>query len=188
MYDNESGWPTLRTAISQALKGDGTTFAKLADQYNGRKPDGTYFDNQNDANIIIDCLDWKDSKCIEAIRADVAKFVSAAPVFGPYVAYSGITCNLLNASLNRKQVLTDQNSAQIQRTATPVLIIGTTQDPATPYAWAKALVRYIKGSRLITFYGEGHTGYGRGLSCVDDAVDEFLIRGVNMYKALQCHS
>ena len=175
MYDNESGWPMLRTAITQALKGDGTTFAQLADQYNGRKTDGTFIDNQNDANIIIDCLDWSDNRSNETIRADVQKFSISAPVFGPYIAYSGLTCNVLKTTLKRTRIVTDQNTAQIQRTATPVLIIGTTHDPATPYVWAQALSRYIKGSHLITLQGEGHTGYGRGSACVDNAVDNYLI-------------
>jgi len=186
MYNNESGWPMLRTAITEAQQGDGTTFAKLADQYNGRRIDGTYSDNQNDANVIIDCLDWHDNRSITAIREAANKFATVAPVFGPYVAYSGITCNVLNSAINRGLITTDQNSVQIQHTATPVLIIGTTHDPATPYAWAKALTSYIKGSRLITLKGEGHTGYGRGSACVDNAVDSYLLSGAIPTKNLMC--
>lgn len=186
MYDNSSGWPMLRTAITQAKSGDGTAFAQLADQYNGRKSDGTYFDNQNDANVIIDCLDWVDNRSNEAIRAKAQKYSLSAPVFGPYIAYSGLTCNVLNASLNRTRVVTDQNTAQIQRTATPVLIVGTTHDPATPYVWAQALSRYIKGSHLVTLQGEGHTGYGRGSACIDTAVDSYLINREMPLKNLIC--
>jgi pimeloyl-ACP methyl ester carboxylesterase len=186
LYDDVSGWPQLRTAITQALQGDGSGFAKLADGYNGRNSDGTYSDNQNDANIIIDCLDWQESRSNDAIRAAVRNFVKAAPVFGAYVAYSGITCNFLNQAIGNTQITTDQNTVQIRNTATPVLIIGTTQDPATPYAWAKALNNYIAGSRLITLKGEGHTGYGRGSACVDDAVDTYLINGTIPGKNLSC--
>jgi len=186
LYDDASGWPQLRTAILQALQGDGSGFAQLADAYSGRKSDGTYINNQNDANIIIDCLDWQESRSNDAIRAAVRNFVKAAPVFGPYVAYSGITCNLLNKAIGRTQITTDQNTAQIQNTATPVLIIGTTQDPATPYAWAKALANYIVGSHLITLKGEGHTGYGRGSACTDDAVDTYLLKGTTPTKNLSC--
>ena len=188
LYDDASGWPLLRTAITQALTGDGSGFAKLADGYNGRNSDGTYSNNQNDANVIIDCLDWRESRSNDAIRATATKFAKAAPVFGPYVAFSGITCNLLNQALGNTQITTDQNTAQIQKTATPILIIGTTQDPATPYAWAKALNNYIVGSRLITMKGEGHTGYGRGSACTDDAVDAYLITGEINFKALKCTS
>lgn len=186
LYDDASGWPLLRTAISQALLGDGTGFALLADGYSGRNSDGTYKDNQNDANIIINCLDWPQNRSNEAIRLEATQFAKAAPVFGPYVAFSGITCNMLNQRINRTVIMTDQNSAQIRNTATPVLIIGTTQDPATPYAWAKALAAYIKGSRLITLRGEGHTGYGRGSACTDNAVDTYLTTGVLPKNNLIC--
>jgi len=186
LYDDTSGWPQLRTAISQALQGDGRGFAQLADAYSGRKTDGTYINNQNDANIIINCLDWQEIRSNDAIRAAVRNFVKAAPVFGPYVAYSGITCNLLNKAIGRTQITTNQNTAQIRNTATPVLIIGTTQDPATPYVWAKALANHIVGSHLITLKGEGHTGYGRGSACTDDAVDAYLLKGTTPTKNLSC--
>lgn len=178
LYDDVAGWSLLQTAVAQALEGDGTGFAQLADGYYGRTSDGAYVDNQNDANVIIDCLDWPSSSTIEEIRAAAPKFVKTAPVFGPYVAYSEITCNLLNQRIGNLHTdqNTDQNSAQIKLNK-PILIIGTTQDPATPYAWAKALNSYILGSRLVTLKGEGHTGYGRGSACTDDAVDTYLTTG-----------
>ncbi|CAB4701042.1 unannotated protein [freshwater metagenome] len=183
LYDDTSGWPMLRAAITQALVGNGSGFAELADGYNGRNSDGTYSNNQNDANVIIDCLDWQQNRTNNAIREAAAKFATAAPVFGPYVAFSGITCNTLNQIINSPK----QESHKISfNTATPVLIIGTTQDPATPYAWAKALSTYILGSHLISVQGEGHTGYGRGSACVDDAVDNYLITGDIPVKNLTC--
>ncbi len=186
LYDDETGWPQLRTAIAQALIGDGTGFAQLADGYNGRRNDGTYKDNQNDANIIINCLDWQQIQSNDAIRIASAEFAKVAPVFGPYVAFSGITCNILNQTINRTVLTSDQNTVQIESTATPVLIIGTTRDPATPYAWSKALAAYIKGSRLITLRGEGHTGYGRGSACIDNTVDTYLTTGLIPKKNLIC--
>lgn len=189
LYDDASGWPQLRTAIAQALQGDGTGFAKLADGYNGRRPDGGFIDNQNDANIIINCLDWPEIRSNDEIRAAGRNFAKAVPVFGPYVAYSGITCNLLKATIKSTQPRPDskqESQPQIKKTATPILIIGTTQDPATPYVWAKALSKYIPGSRLITLQGEGHTGYGRGSACTDDAVDSYLITGIPPTKNLIC--
>ena len=186
LYDDASGWPLLQTAIAQALLGDGTGFALLADGYSGRNSDGTYKDNQNDANIIINCLDWQEYRDNEGIRIASKDFIKAAPVFGPYVAFSGITCNILNQALGENQVTSDQNTVQIENTATPVLIIGTTHDPATPYEWSKALAAYIKGSRLITLRGEGHTGYGRGSACTDNAVDTYLTTGVLPKNNLIC--
>ena len=186
LYDDVSGWPMLRTAITEAQNGDGTTFAKLADAYDGRESDGTYINNENDANIVIECLDWQQSKSNDQIRTSAAAYTKAAPVFGPYVAFSGITCNMLSKAIGRTQITTDQNTAQIKSTATPVLVIGTTQDPATPYAWAKRLSDYIAGAHLITLKGEGHTGYGRGSACTDDVVDKYLTTGKTPIKNLVC--
>jgi pimeloyl-ACP methyl ester carboxylesterase len=187
LYDDVSGWPSLRTAITQALVGDGTTFAELSDTYSGRNEDGTYKNNENDANIVIECLDWRQSHSNNEIRAKAASFSRSAPVFGPYVAYGGITCNLLNQSIGRTQTTT-HNPKKIRNIATPVLVIGTTQDPATPYAWAKALSRYIVDSRLITLEAEGHTGYGRVSACVDNAVDMYLITGKLGFREKLCNS
>jgi pimeloyl-ACP methyl ester carboxylesterase len=187
LYDDVSGWPSLRTAITQALVGDGTTFAELSDTYSGRNEDGTYKNNENDANVVIECLDWHQRQSNDQIKAKAASFSRSAPVFGPYVAYGGITCNLLNESIGRDQITT-HNLKRIKNIATPVLVIGTTQDPATPYAWAKALSTYITGSHLITLKGEGHTGYGRVSACVDDAVDMYLITGKLGFREKLCNS
>ena len=62
------------------------------------------------------------------------------------------------------------------RGAPPILVIGTTGDPATPYAGAQAMVARIAGSQLLTFDSTEHTAYGRAIStCIDDAVDTYLV-------------
>jgi hypothetical protein len=66
------------------------------------------------------------------------------------------------------------------------LIIGTTRDPATPYAWAKSLRKTIKNSKLISLDADGHTGHGRGSACVDDAVNSYYLTGIVPTKDLQC--
>jgi pimeloyl-ACP methyl ester carboxylesterase len=68
----------------------------------------------------------------------------------------------------------------------PILIIGTTRDPATPYKWAQALTKIFSGSVLISLDGDGHTGHGRGSTCVDSAVDRYLLTGFTPKSALFC--
>jgi hypothetical protein len=64
------------------------------------------------------------------------------------------------------------------RGTAPILVIGTTGDPATPYAGAQALTARIQGADLLTFDSTEHTAFGRGIStCVDDAVDAYLVDG-----------
>jgi predicted alpha/beta hydrolase family esterase len=57
----------------------------------------------------------------------------------------------------------------------PILVVGTTNDPATPYAQAEALARQLEAGYLLSYEGEGHTAYGRGHGCIDRAVDEYLV-------------
>lgn len=59
-----------------------------------------------------------------------------------------------------------------------IVVVGTTNDPATPYSQAVALANdVLSNGYLITFEGEGHTAYGGNSQCVDDAVDKFFISG-----------
>jgi pimeloyl-ACP methyl ester carboxylesterase len=60
----------------------------------------------------------------------------------------------------------------------PILVIGTTGDPATPYSQAVSLARdVLDNGHLLTYRGEGHTAYGRSNQCVENAVDNYLIKG-----------
>jgi hypothetical protein len=65
------------------------------------------------------------------------------------------------------------------RASAPILVIGTTGDPATPYEGAEAMVARIAGSTLLTFDSTEHTAFGRGIStCIDDTVVAYLFEGV----------
>jgi hypothetical protein len=59
----------------------------------------------------------------------------------------------------------------------PIVVVGTTRDPATPYAWAEALADQLASGRLLTFEGDGHTAYHHGNRCIDRAVDRFFLEG-----------
>jgi TAP-like protein len=61
--------------------------------------------------------------------------------------------------------------------AAPILVVGTTGDPATPYAWAEALASQLESGVLLTYEGEGHTAYLRSVPCIDDTIDAYLIEG-----------
>jgi pimeloyl-ACP methyl ester carboxylesterase len=60
--------------------------------------------------------------------------------------------------------------------AAPILVVGTTRDPATPFAGARDLVTRLTGSRLLTFDSTEHTAYTKN-PCIDRAVDAYLLRG-----------
>jgi hypothetical protein len=66
------------------------------------------------------------------------------------------------------------------------VVVGTTNDPATPYKWAVSLADQLSSGVLVTRVGEGHTGYNKGNSCVDNAVDEYFLKGTVPQDGLRC--
>jgi pimeloyl-ACP methyl ester carboxylesterase len=68
----------------------------------------------------------------------------------------------------------------------PILVLGTTGDPATPYADAKNLAQQLDSGHLVTYHGEGHTAYDRGDTCIDGTVDDYLLKGTVPSSDPQC--
>ena len=181
LYDRATGWPQLRAALKQAVTGAGDNFLALADEYAQRNTDGTYSTNETDAQFVIDCLDWKGPRTTAEFVSEAKVFATKAPVFGPYLAYSGLSCQFFPRLAIASPVIKKIST-------TPILIVGTTRDPATPYSWALDLHNTILNSRLISLNGDGHTGYGHGSSCVDDAVDHYFLTGIPPTRDLTCTS
>jgi pimeloyl-ACP methyl ester carboxylesterase len=180
LYDSESGWPVLRDAFKEATLGSGESFLKLADKYAGRQEDGSYLSNENDALQVINCIDQNELENISTFKKGAVEFAEKAPIFGPYIAYAGYACRYLPnlSSVEHVEITTLETE--------PILIIGTTRDPATPYKWSQALAKIFSSSTLISLDGDGHTGHGRGSTCVDSAVDHYLLTGATPKSALFC--
>ena len=180
LYDPANGWPLLARALSDAIdhKNPGG-FLFLADSYNERDQHGHYVSNQTDIAEVISCLDFKDPRTLNQIEGDAKSFSAAAPIFGPYLSYSGLACLYWQA----KPVV----GPNLNKIATnPLLVIGTTRDPATPYKWAQGLHKVLLNSTLITLNGDGHTGANRGSKCVDKAMNTYLLTGKTPLHNLTC--
>jgi pimeloyl-ACP methyl ester carboxylesterase len=169
MYESETGWPKLRKAIAQAQNGYGDRFLELADEYTGRQSDGSYPNNEFDSGAVIDCLDVDEPRTVTQIKRDAKSFTVQAPLFGPYLAYGGLTCKYFGQS--------QEVSIAPTKTTNPIVVIGTTGDPATPYEWAQGLNKLLTNSVLVSLSGEGHTGQGQGNACIDDQIDDFYLTG-----------
>ncbi|WP_316316504.1 alpha/beta hydrolase, partial [Clavibacter michiganensis] len=61
--------------------------------------------------------------------------------------------------------------------AAPIVVVGTTGDPATPYTWAEALAGQLSSGVLLTYEGEGHIAYDERDPCIVSAVDGYLLGG-----------
>ncbi|MGY5128913.1 alpha/beta hydrolase [Streptomyces nigrescens] len=62
-------------------------------------------------------------------------------------------------------------------TAHPVLVIGTTYDPATPYSGAQAMAKELAHARLLTHHGYGHTALLNPSSCINAYESRYFIDG-----------
>ncbi|KUJ67521.1 proteinase [Streptomyces albus subsp. albus] len=178
MYD-ESSWAQLRLALSSAMDGDGAPLLQLADIYYERE--NGHYANLMYANPAVNCLDLPP-----AFRgtADVEKalpaFRKASPAFGEGLAWASLNCAYWPVRAT--------GAARPLRAggAAPILVVGTTRDPATPYPWAKALAAELDSGTLLTYEGDGHTAYGRGSDCVDTAVNTYLLEGTPPPNAKRC--
>jgi hypothetical protein len=70
--------------------------------------------------------------------------------------------------------------------AAPIVDVGTTRDPATPYQWAVHLADQLQSGVLVSRDGDGHTGYNSGNDCVDEAVEGYLVDGTVPQDGLEC--
>lgn len=169
LYDNRA-WPSLSGAFRSAFAGDGSTFGGLADQYADRRSNGTYGSNLMEAFSAVNCLDYAVDDSDEAIAAAAQRIQAAAPVFGRYMSYGETLCGAWPHPVKR-------TAEPITAKGAPaILVVGTTNDMATPYRWSEALAKQLDSGRLLTFEGEGHTAYMRGSRCIDKAVDGFLVK------------
>jgi pimeloyl-ACP methyl ester carboxylesterase len=163
---SKSYWPTLRTALQDAFGGDGTVLIELADLLMERNSNGTY-SNLDDADTAINCLDrpWPRNLTAWESAADAA--AKAAPVFGAPEVWQSLACAYWPVPSGPLPSIRAAG-------APPILVIGTTRDPATPYAWARALSRDLASGVLLGWNGDGHTAYGSGSACVDNYVNSYL--------------
>lgn len=160
-------WPTLRSALTDAFGGDGTLLLELADLLTGRNANGTYSD-MDDANTAINCLDRPWPRNLPAWESAAASAAASAPIFGAADIWQSLACAYWPVPA---QPLPSFRAAG----APPILVVGTTRDPATPYRDAQALSKDLASGVLLGWNGDGHTAYQSGSSCVDNAVNSYLI-------------
>jgi len=165
LYDTAS-WPALAYALNLASRGSGAGLLRLSDQYLQRRPDGSYA-NVLEAFAAVNCLDepWPSA---EVLRQDAPAAAKIAPDFGVADLYGGLTCSLWPlAATGRPHAIKAAGSP-------PIVIVGSTGDPATPYSAAQSMAGELDHGVLVTRVGDGHTGY-RSSACVRRVVDAYLV-------------
>lgn len=180
MYD-EGSWEQLREALTSATKeNDGSGLLVLSDGYYERDADGAY-SNLMFANAAVNCLDLPASfDTPDEVSRALPEFEKASPVFGRGLAWAALNCAYWPVHA------TGEPHRIEAKGAAPIVVVGTTRDPATPYRWARALAGQLSSARLLTYEGDGHTAYGRGSSCIDRTINAYLLRGTPPKDGKRC--
>lgn len=180
MYD-EASWSFLTQALREVFwEGTGDDLLYLADVYNDRNDDGTFKSNSEEAFRAINCADSRAEEDMTKMRDIAADIEAAAPTLGESFGYSGIECT------DWPYPPAEQEFDPAAEGAPPIVVIGTTNDPATPYRWAESLADTLSTGVLVTYEGEGHTAYGRSNTCVSNAVETYLLEGKAPKDGLTC--
>ena len=166
MY-NEKSWPKLQLALAALDRGDGSGMLAIADNWNERNADGTYSNFVNGAHAATACIEGFRVPT-EIGRSDPfgPAIEKASPFFGPWLEWDGLYCLFWPELPRPYRQLTVEG-------APPILLIGATNDPATPYQWTVNVNHEIARSVLLTRVGNGHTSYAFS-DCITAAENAYL--------------
>ncbi|MEN8651410.1 alpha/beta hydrolase [Streptomyces sp. 21So2-11] len=191
MYTPEAQWEDLSVALREADNGDGTKLAGLdeVDEPDTGSEDSEALDsagpsenadasaepdeeppadNEDTALLAVSCLDTPHPRGAKPYWDALSGADRAAGVYGPSSVIDALGCKDWPAGTQKPHTVRAKG-------VPPVLVVGTTGDPATPYEEAESLAAQFPGGMLLTYEGLGHTAYGRSNACVTDAVDDYLI-------------
>lgn len=171
LYDERS-WSVLSEALTALLRGRPDAVQALADSYVERGEHG-YTGNLFEAIYAVNCLD----KPVTTDPAELERQGAALEAADP-LRTADNTEDLGDPVCGNWPVPAEGRAERVTaKGAPPIVVLGTTGDPATPYAWARSLADQLPGGVLLTLRGEGHTAYRNGVACINDRVDRFFVTG-----------
>ena len=164
-----SEWPGLRAALAAVKRGDGSRLLAFADELTERRHNGSY-SNLMESNMAINCVDRESPRSVAGFDAAARGAQTASPHFGIDILYSSLPCAFWHVPpVERAHPVSAPGAA-------PILVVGTTHDPATPYVDAQALAAQLgPAGRLVTLVGDGHTAYLRGDPCIERLLNPYLL-------------
>jgi pimeloyl-ACP methyl ester carboxylesterase len=158
-------WPALEEALDDASKGDGAALLALYDEYYERQPDGSY-SNLLESFTAIDCVDDPGPQTIAGVDEYNDEYLAIAPRIGPAFTH-GYSCVGWPAAAPALPRIDGAGAG-------PVVVVGTTNDPASPFESSKSTAEALEGGVFVAVTGEGHLGYAQS-ACAQDIVDAYLI-------------
>ncbi len=176
MYGGIPAWKVLAKDLKAAIDGDGKALLKAGDGLNDRQEDGSY-GSLFYSFPAIGCADSKDEGVVEAERR-WAEDQKKAPIYGKYFG-PGYTCALWPVHSQVQFKPTGSGAA-------PLLVVGATGDPATPYQNAVTMAQQLESGVLVTYQGEGHGTFGGKSKCVDSIVIAYLTKDTVPADGVKC--
>ena len=174
LYTSEY-WPLLTYALDQAItQKDGSYIQVLYGKATAGGSAPTFY--------AVNCLDIPVQGDTTSWEKEYQQILQSSPTFGASLGNQDARCQAWGHNGNRKPAPIHAKGAA------PILVVGTTGDPATPYAWSQAMADQLESGRLLTWEGNGHTAYGRAGACVQKAVDTYLTSGTLPKEGLTCTS
>ncbi|SED55485.1 alpha/beta hydrolase fold [Streptomyces misionensis] len=165
-------WEYLTEGLEQAYDGDGRVLMVLSDAMNGRNQNGGY-SNITAANVAINCADQKPRYTVADVQRALPRFRAASPLFGDFLAWGMVSCTdwAVPGAAYHPDVSAPGSA--------PILVVGNTGDPATPYAGARRMTQALgKGVAVeLTYKGQGHGAYDSKNKCVQNTVNAYLLDG-----------
>lgn len=166
-------WSPLRRALTAARQGNGKALQSMAQGASDQTGPNTYATNMASAFYAISCLDVPKTPGAPGLARLATKWSRGAsiPAMAEAMSWGNAPCTSWFAHGANRGAVSSSTTA-------PILIVGTTGDPATPYEWAQSLSEQLQTSRLLTFRGNGHTAVANNNNCIDSTVAEYLTKGV----------
>ncbi len=159
-------WPSLGRALAGVATGSGSAMLGLFSGYE-RVGDPSF---NGDANNAVTCLDHPVPTDPAAYPARAAAAAAIAPDFGPLFAWGGLECAVWPVPPSAGRVPGPVHAPG----SPPILVVGTTGDPATPYAWAQDLAGQLEHGVLLTRTGVDHVAIFYS-SCVRQWDEAYLV-------------
>lgn len=186
MYDRQL-WPILTIGLEDATRSvnpDASCLLALRDYYEGLRPDGQ-LDHLLDSFEAIGCADQSEraTNPIGDHPELVQQWSKELPLVGGQFASGLPGCWRFPPARHPAEPF---QPSQFRR-APPVVIVGNTGDPATPFAHAQRAASLLPGSRLVTWESTEHTVFlSHGSSCIDRPLVTYLITRQLPEKGLRC--
>jgi pimeloyl-ACP methyl ester carboxylesterase len=176
---NPAAWPELAQDLQRAMDGNGSSLETLA-----RTVLAGTRSAANDPPTAITCTDSPARQGPGAWPQVIARMRRVSPWAGLFVGWSSwAPCASWPARAADRY--TGPWNAHTQH---PILVIGTTFDPASPYTNARRVVRLLANAVLLTHDGYGHTSEADPSQCVIHATRTYLVDLTTPQKGTVCPS